>query len=216
MSKIVTIAHQKGGGGKSTLAINIAVTAQRQGLTVAIYDADPEQASATDWCMLRVAAELPPVPSYMPVNGPLMDLSTLRGRHDLIIVDTPGSDADGMMRQSMRAADRILVPMEPAFFSMQRLDYMLEYLRDAPATVRANILLNRVNPNPVLTRRWNDVLDEIEQDEQLMRYMPPLPVIVYQREVYVQSLAGGRAVLEMTPTGPAAEEMKNLTMEILK
>lgn len=216
MAKVIVFSNQKGGCGKSTLVSNVAAAAQARGINVAIYDADPEQASATDWCMLRTAAELPPIHSYMPSNGPLMDLSVLRGRHDLIVVDTPGSDADGMMRQAMRAADRIILPIEPAFFSTQRLDYMLEYLRDAPTAVRANILLNRVNPNPVLTRRWGEVMDDIEQDAQLMEYMPPLPIIVYQREVYVQSLSGGRAVIEVTPTGPAATEMNNLTTELMK
>lgn len=214
MSKVVTFAQQKGGCGKSTLAVNTAVAAQQRGIKVCIYEGDPDQASATDWAAQRAEAGLPAMPIYQPEEGPAKDLKLLRDHYDLVIADTPGSDENGYMWQTMWASDVVYLPIEPAVFSIKRIDYMMAYLRRGPSC-RAHLLLNRVNPNPKRLK-WCVLQDKLKADPEVMALCPPSEVIVHSLVAFEDTLDTGKSVMELTPSGPAAEIMNRLLEEILK
>ena len=141
MGNVITIAQQKGGSGKTTLAVNLAVAFSRMGHSVALLDTDP-QGSLGRWFLARRAR--------MAVPG--MDLSTasawgvtyecekLRKTTDIVIVDTPPKvDAD--LRPALREADLILIPVAASHVDLWAVEGVLDLA--ARERKRATIVLNR-------------------------------------------------------------------------
>lgn len=141
MGQVITIAQQKGGSGKTTLAVNLAVEFAASGLKVALLDTDP-QGSLGRWFLIRRDR----------LGNPGMDLSTasawgvayecekLRNTHDIIIVDTPPKvDAD--LRPALREADIVLIPVSASHMDLWATDGVLDLV--ARENRRALIVLNR-------------------------------------------------------------------------
>ena len=141
MGKVITIAQQKGGSGKTTLAVNLAVAFARMGHSVALLDTDP-QGSLGRWFMARRER----------MGDPGMELSTasawgvsyecekLRKIHDFVIVDTPPKvDAD--LRPALREADLILIPVAASHVDLWAVEGVLELA--SRERKRTTIVLNR-------------------------------------------------------------------------
>jgi chromosome partitioning protein len=141
LGKVITIAQQKGGSGKTTLAVNLAVAFSRMGHSVALLDTDP-QGSLGRWFLARRAR----------MDDPGMELSTasawgvsyecekLRKIHDFVIVDTPPKvDAD--LRPALREADLILVPVAASHVDLWAVEGVLDLA--ARERKRTTIVLNR-------------------------------------------------------------------------
>jgi chromosome partitioning protein len=140
MGHVLTIAQQKGGTGKTTLAAHLAAEYARRGLRVAIVDTDP-QGSLGRWFMARADA-----------GDPRLDLSTssawgvgyetdkLRRNSDMVIVDTPPK-ADADLRPAIRAADLVLVPVTPSPVDLWATDGVLDLARRESRPVL--LVLNR-------------------------------------------------------------------------
>lgn len=110
-ARILTIAQQKGGSGKTTLAATLAAAAAAAGQRVALIDSDP-QGSLGQWFALREAAGLAGTMRCLGTSawGVATEVGALRGAADLIVIDTPPRiDAD--LRPALRAADLVLVPV---------------------------------------------------------------------------------------------------------
>jgi chromosome partitioning protein len=144
MGHVITIAQQKGGSGKTTLAVNLAVRFAAQGLKVALLDTDP-QGSLGRWFLIRRDR----------LGDPGMELSTasawgvsyecekLRKTHDIVIVDTPPKvDAD--LRPALREADIVLIPVSASHMDLWATDGVLDLV--ARENRRALIVLNRTKP----------------------------------------------------------------------
>ena len=141
MGKVITIAQQKGGSVKTTVAVNLAVAFSRMGLSVALLDTDP-QGSLGRWFLARRAR----------MAAPGMDLSTasawgvsyecekLRKTTDIVIVDTPPKvDAD--LRPALREADLILIPVAASHVDLWAVEGVLDLA--ARERKRTTIVLNR-------------------------------------------------------------------------
>lgn len=156
MGLVITVAQQKGGSGKTTLAANLAVAFQRQGMRVALLDTDA-QGSLGRWFMARRA--LGEVYSGAH-NGPAMEFSTasawgvsyecekLRKLSDVVIIDTPPKvDAD--LRPALREADLVLVPVAASHVDLWAIDGVLDLV--AREGKRALLVLNRAKAGNRLT-----------------------------------------------------------------
>jgi chromosome partitioning protein len=108
--RVITVAQQKGGSGKTTIAVNLAVAFLRQGHTVALLDTDP-QGSLGRWFMARRDLDrVMPEFSTASAWGVSYECEKLRRQVDYVIVDTPPKvDAD--LRPALREADLVLVPV---------------------------------------------------------------------------------------------------------
>ena len=202
MGKVITVAQQKGGSGKTTLAINLAVEYARQGKRVALLDTDP-QGSLGRWFMTRRDA----------LGDPGLDLSTasawgvsyecekLRKINDLVIVDTPPKvDAD--LRPALREADLVLIPVATSQVDLWATDGVLDLV--ARESRRPYVVLNRVKPNTNLAR---------EVAEAARALSAVAHVSLGQRVVYAETLGRGLAVVEAGKSA-ASVEVQALAAEI--
>lgn len=203
MGKVITVAQQKGGSGKTTLAINLAVEFSRQGKKIALLDTDP-QGSLGRWFLTRRDR----------LGDPGMDLSTasawgvsyecekLRRTHDVVIVDTPPKvDAD--LRPALREADLILVPVASSHVDLWATDGVLDLV--ARENRRALVVLNRTKSG---TRLAEDVAAAAGALAEVTAAR------LGQRVVFAETMGHGLAASEAGKS-PAAAEVSALAAEVL-
>lgn len=196
--KTLAILSQKGGTGKTTLAVNLSVEASRRfGQPACLIDLDP-QVSATQWGDSREAG----APTVVSCQAARLDPVLSRCRQDgcpLVIIDTaPHSETAALL--AARAADLILVPCRPAIFDLRAIAATVELAR--VAGVEACAVLNAVPPRGGLAD---------EAAEALVGYGLKLaPVRITQRAALVNCLTDGRAISEFEPKGKANQEIQRL------
>lgn len=198
MGKIIAVAQQKGGAGKSMLASQFGVGLLAHG-RVALLDIDP-QASLTAWGKLRAAAskaqaglEVFTSSGWRVAN----ELERLKTTHDYVLVDTPPViDADA--RRAIRGADLVLIPLNPAPPDLWAAEGTLQL---AAASQRPAILVfNRAIAGSRLRKRL--------EAEIAARKLDLLPVSLSNRAGYANAFASGLGVTESGPTTQAAEEVQ--------
>jgi len=205
--QIVTLASQKGGAGKSTFAVNLAVLADQDGSPALLIDTDP-QASLSVWRGLR-RSRRPMLVSC--AAGKLQDIIAIArrdGRVEWIFIDGPPHN-DQDIAAMMRSADLVVVPARPAVFDLAAASSTVEMAQrmNAPYFVA----LNAVPP-----RRGVAEASAVTLARKTIKGMgaPLWRGAVVQRSAYVQSLASGQAVSEFEPDGAAAQEMRQLWRDV--
>lgn len=195
--KVIAVVSQKGGAGKTTLAVHLAVAAEHAGLRSAIIDLDP-QGSASDWRESRAAD----VPEVLAVQARQLTRTLEAARTaetDLVLIDTaPHSETAAL--EAARAADYVLIPCRPAIFDIRaiRLSHDLVKIAGKPHAV----VLNATPSHASLT-------DEAREGV-LTLGMNLAPVELGQRQAFVRSLTDGKTAQEYEPKGKAAAEIQDL------
>jgi chromosome partitioning protein len=153
MAKIITIAHQKGGVGKSTLAINLALCFQDQ-LSVALVDTDLQGSlyhSREDFPDLAIIGA-----------DKFTDIEKLA--YDLIIVDTPPYLSNRLPELFLHS-DFILVPTKAGFFDVMAVRATIALINDAMASapsIRAGVVLNMIKPRSGITNDVRSLLETLD------------------------------------------------------
>jgi chromosome partitioning protein len=196
--KVLAILSQKGGAGKTTLALNLAVQAENDGKATAIIDLDP-QASATSWGDSR-DGEAPTVVSAQASRlSHVLDAASNAGANFIIIDSAPHSESTALA--AARAADLVLIPCRPAILDLRAIKDTIDIVR--LAKVAGAVVLNAVPP------RGQSIALEAEQ--AIASYdMPVVPIHIGQRAAFVHSLTAGQTVQDYEPNGKAAYEIKTL------
>jgi chromosome partitioning protein len=202
MGKVVTVAQQKGGSGKTTIAANLAVEFRRRGLRVALLDTDP-QGSLGRWFLSRRARLGEPGMDFSTASawGVGYECEKLRRVADLVIVDTPPKvDAD--LRPALREADLVLVPVAASMVDLWATDGVFDLIGREGR--RAVIVLNRVKAGTRLGATVAEAAGKVGgvADASLG-----------QRVAYAETLGQGLGVSETR--GPAAAEVGRLADEVL-
>jgi len=153
MAKIITIAHQKGGVGKSTLAINLAICFQDQ-LSVALVDTDLQGS------LYHIREDFPD----LAIIGAdrFQDIRQLD--YDLIIVDTPPY-LSSRLPELFLYSDFILVPTKAGFFDVMAIRSTLALIKEAQRNashLKAGIVLNMVKPRSGITREVAELLQTMD------------------------------------------------------
>ena len=202
MGKVVTVAQQKGGSGKTTLAVNLAVEFRRRGLKVALLDTDP-QGSLGRWFMARRdrLGEAGMEFSTASAWGVGYECEKLKKQADVVIVDTPPKvDAD--LRPALREADLVLVPVAASMVDLWATDGVFDLIGREGR--RAVIVLNRVKAG---TRLGEEVAAAAAEVGGVAG------ASLGQRVAFAETLGQGLGASEAR--GAAAGEVASLADEVL-
>jgi chromosome partitioning protein len=195
--KIVAIISQKGGAGKTTLAVHLATAATAAGHTAAVIDLDP-QATATSWGDRRVAAA-PEVVSGQAVRLPALVNTARDNGADFLVLDT-APNADQTASLAARAADLVLIPCRPSTFDLEAIETTLMLAKAAAKP--AYVVLNAVPPRSFIGKEAANGLAE--------RGAQVVPHQLAHRAAFTHGVIDGRTAQEFEPQGKAAEEIEQL------
>jgi chromosome partitioning protein len=203
---VLTIAQQKGGAGKTTLAAHLAVAFARAGRTVALVDIDP-QASLGAWFAIRDHAPSPHAAAlrFASVSGwkTATEVDRLKRHHDLVIIDSP-PHAETEAKVAVRAADLVLVPVQPSPMDVWATAPTIELARAERVPVL--VVLNRVPPRGRIVETMRATLAD--------QGLTVAAASIGSRVRFAASMLEGRTVVEQDPKGSGAQEILRLADEI--
>lgn len=194
--KVIALVTQKGGSGKSTVCVSLAVAAQEAGHAVCILEID-RQATATQWSQTRKGE--PPEVAQVPADKLEATMGRVRdGAYDYVFIDTPGIDSPGT-HAAIRLADLCLIPCRPTPAD----------LRGVGPTLAAIQRLEKdfafvLNQTPPKSYRVRDTAEGLKVLGMLAE------VNLVMRNDHQDAMGTGQGVTELNPTGAAAEEIRKL------
>jgi len=200
--KTLAVISRKGGAGKTTLSINLALTAHLAGWKTMLADIDPQR-SASDALRARTATG----PTLAEINAGKLFQTRSHAMHDgydVMLIDTPAApDAD--VAVAVNSADLCVLVCRPTFLdiaSVARSAEMVRRLGKAGLIVLNQAPAKRGGLEPV----------GVQKAVEALRFcgLPVAPIGLRSRVVYQQSVAHGRSVGEWEPTSPASQEIERL------
>lgn len=203
---IITIASQKGGVGKSTVAINLAlIFASHQDCNVALVDCDVQRSSV----------DTMEGHSYSNLSLHAVDENPHRAiekiKADYVIVDTPPHSHE-IMFQAAAVSDMVIIPLQPSVLDVRgvarTIAALLEIQSGYNTDLLCRLLINRFTPNAKLSAGIRDVL--VDQYPY-----PVFKTALHNREAYKQSLILSQSVVDFAKNSPAAHEIADLVKEII-
>lgn len=209
--KVFTVAQQKGGAGKTTLAAHLAIAWAQLGYSVATVDIDP-QGSLTRWHAVRAeATDGQPGFTHVQINGwrTQAEVERLARDHDVVVIDSP-PHAQTEARIAVRAATLVLAPVQPSPMDLWAVHPTLDLA--AQEKRRLLLILNRVPPRA-------KIADELVAKVQELVNPPGVDLADAQignRTAYAGTLLTGLSVTEAARKTQAAAEMQALAEEILR
>jgi chromosome partitioning protein len=197
--KILALVSQKGGSGKTTLALHLSVEAARRGERVLLVDLDP-QASATKWADRRQSSPVDiDVSSEQPARLDAVLKAAATDGYSTVILDT-APNADQAALRAARAANVVLIPCRPSILDLDAIGATLEVC--TLARIEASVVLNAA---PVRSRVSAEARTAIEGAGGGV-----CPVVVHERVAFRHALVDGRVASEYEPGGTAAAEITAL------
>ena len=194
----IAIISQKGGAGKTTLALHLAAAAQEAGRVALVVDTDP-QATASQWAAWRREAPPEVIDSPPPRLAAKIDAALAQGA-ELIVIDTP-PHADSAARAAVEVADLVLIPCRPSAFDLSAIQTtakLVQLLRKP-----AFVVFTAGPPNA--PRVYAEAGELVESYGT-----PACPIMLPDRAAYRHASAEGRTVTELEPDGKAADEVRAL------
>lgn len=207
---IIVIGGEKGGTGKTTIAVNLASMRTRDAGDTIIVDAEPTQQNTSLWCLTREASGIDPRITSVSKLGKTLrnDIIKLGEKFSTVIVDTGGQDSTEL-RASLLAADVVVSPMRPSQFdiwTLERMNKLIGEARQVNDKMRAYILLNAAHTNPLVDeiKEAQDYFNTGEYDNLTL-----LPFVLYDRRIY-KKVMGGYSVHDVGTDTKAEAELNQL------
>lgn len=194
----IAIISQKGGAGKTTLALHLAAAAQDAGRVSLVIDTDP-QATASQWASWRKDQPPEVIDSPPPRLSAKIDQARAQGA-EFIVIDTP-PHADSAARAAVEIADLVLIPCRPSAFDLSAIQTtakLVQLLRKP-----AFVVFTAGAPNAA--RMYEEAGELVKSFGTL-----PCPMQMPDRAAYRHASAEGRTVMELEPNGKAAVEVRQL------
>ena len=207
LSKVITIAQQKGGTGKTTLAVNLTLAfIKYHNLKVAIIDTDP-QGSLGKWFMIRSEKKISNhnlTFKTASLWGAQYESKILKQDHDIVIIDTPPkieSDA----RPAIEAANLVLIPVAPSHVDFWATESIIEIAKKAKRKIL--IQINRANHRSKLISKTYEYIKSIN--------VSATKTLIGHRQIFIASMGEGKTVVEKQRKSKAVEEIRNISEQIL-
>jgi chromosome partitioning protein len=199
---VLGLLSRKGGTGKTTLALHLAVLAQQAGRKTLLVDLDPQR-SATGWWRVRAAKTPLLLETTGDRLGEMLDAARAEGI-DLAVVDTRSLAATDAA-QVAALADLALIPTRPGILDLRAILDTLDTVKGSAK--RALIVLNACLP----PRGTTEAIDTGDARRALAAFgVPVAPVAIVNRTRFTTALRAGLTACEADPTGKAAKEMNAL------
>jgi chromosome partitioning protein len=201
-AKIITIAQQKGGSGKTTIAAHLAVAYSQYGKNLAIIDIDPQQ-TLTMWHNIRCEKLSQALNKLNFVTGSgwrvSNEIARLKNHHDIIIIDSQ-PHADTEAKAAIRESDLVIIPIQPSPADLWASKATITLAEKENKNIA--ILLNRMTNNSKLAK-------------EIMANIPYLlDSTLGNRVAFASCLLEGKTVSETDPSGIAAKEINSLIREL--
>lgn len=199
---IITVGNTKGGVGKTTIVVNLAVEAARDGKKVLLVDTDPQGSSIA----FRAEREKDDIKAVALVSDKLhKDVLGFIDSFDFIIIDAGGRD-NAVFRSAVAACNLFLLPVLPSQFDVWAAEDAVKVYREIQPfnNMAGRMLLNMVRPNTRVS---------VEAEEALAEYQADLPLLrerLHNRVAFKVSITEGLGVTEYEPRGKAAQEIRPL------
>lgn len=194
----IAIISQKGGAGKTTVALHLAAAAEDSGHTALVIDLDP-QATASQWAAWRKDAPPVVIDSAPPRLAAKIEQAASQGA-SFIVIDTP-PHADSAASAAVEAADLVLIPCRPSAFDLAAVQTTasLVKMRGKPAFVVFTA------GSPTAPRMYEEAAQVVQGYG-----LEACPHIIADRAAFRHAAAEGKTVMEIEPNGKAAEEVREL------
>jgi chromosome partitioning protein len=197
---ILAVGNVKGGVGKTTLAINLAIARANAGQEVLLVDGD-EQQTAMTFTQLRIEQLEKSGYTAVSLQGAVLrtQVRQLASKYHEVIIDVGGRDT-GSLRAALTVADTFLIPVQPRTFDIWALDQMAALVKEA----------REINPDlravSILNAADSQGRDNAEAAEALkdVSGIAGLPVMIGRRKVFPNAASTGRGVTEYLPKNPKA------------
>jgi chromosome partitioning protein len=205
---VIALVGNKGGAGKTTLTVNLAVGLGQVGRAI-ILDADP-QGSSAQWRTIAGDEKVPPVISV--TENLAEQMHDLQRDNDYIIIDCPPSVQAPQTLSVLQVSDLALIPVQPSPFDLWASIHIEQAVMQARANnpnLRALLVINQLEPRTTLSQLIREALSEIR--------VPVAHTSIRRRAVYRASALEGRSVYHMGKRGAeAAAELDQLIEEVTR
>lgn len=199
--KTIAVLSQKGGAGKTTLTLHLAVAAELDGKPTAIIDLDP-QASAATWSDSR-EGESPAVITAPAARLSKILTTAVEAGAALCLIDTaPHSEREALI--AARLADFVLVPCRPAILDIRAISHTVEMVQ--LAKVKACVVMNAVKPH----RSFGDARTDDAVAAIASYGIEIAPTRIVERVAFEDAITAGQGILEYDPKSKAADELRAL------
>jgi chromosome partitioning protein len=217
-ARAILIGGEKGGTGKSTIALNLAVMLRRTGADVHVIDCDRQQ-TALKFANRRAAQALAPalVCTHLMGDQLQVPITDLAGKYEAVVIDCGGQDSVELRAAMITpAVSLMIIPIQPGYFDLETLVTMDALVRTSKIynpRLEARCLISRAS-----THKFVTAADEARAFiDQELEHLGLFETIIHDRVSYSYAAARGQGVIEYERQagrdGKAAQEMINLFRE---
>jgi len=204
---IISLVNQKGGVGKTTIAINIGIGMARMNYKVGFLDTDP-QGTASQWQSIEgnIGFEVRHHPS--PVSSG--DMTDADLNHGFLVIDTPPAIGE-ITLSVLKLSDLAIIPLAPSvldIWSSRTTIGMIEEAKKVNPKLEGRLLVSRKIPRTRLAREGRDAIAALE--------MNVFETEISQRIAYIEAMIAGVSVFQYAPKSDASKEIENLCQEIIQ
>ena len=206
--KVIAVINQKGGAGKTTLALNLAAGLGRRART-AVADADPQR-SISQWIAMGENENALPVSTHIGVD-PGAELARLKLHNRYVVVDCPPSVQGAVIEAVLAAADLVLIPVLPSpldLWASLEMAALVQQAQKKNRALQAYLILNQVETRNALSRSMQQAVAELG--------VPLLQACLERRAAYRSAAVEGVSVYDMGSRGAlAVKDIEAVIKEIL-
>lgn len=209
---VISIQNQKGGSGKSTIALSLSAIASQSGVKTLLLDAD-KQASVRDWAKNRDINK--PIPfdlMGLDVETIHRDLLNFQNNYQLIIIDGPPR-ISAIARSAILASEFVVIPVQPSPYDVWAAEDVLKLIKEAriyKPLIKANFLINQRIQKSVIGREVEIALKDLGFHNDCGLFATS----IHRRVAFAECTAMGLSICEYAPKSTAVEEIKKLYEEV--